>query len=317
LARDDDEIRFKFSADGSIFFCVVSSLFSDDKSTIRVFDPVTGEQRTQFKGLKKVHSFVASADGAWIACGHGSGQMDVFSVASKARTSLKESDDSPIDVLLFSDDAQELVGGSKLGVVRVWDRASGACKATFEVSTSTVTALAYAGTPGGARVAVGREDGSLCLWSPSTSASHDILRGDQATAKNVDFVQFSADRSTLTSRGEDGIVFSWAIPFDVDDTDMARCALCPREEGVDSAPNPTTLPHLLSQSDPEDVVDSHFHTAYRVRKDGWLVKGDRRVMWFPSSIRPRGKDMFYAYENEQVVFRTPSAALVFLKWVDE
>ena len=316
-ARDDGDIRFKFSGDGSIFFCVASSLFSDDRSTIRVFDSVTGEQRTQFKGLKKVHSFVASADGAWIACGHGSGQVDVFRVASRERTSLKESHDSPINVLLFSDDAQELVGGSNTGVVRVWDRANGACKATFGVSTSMVTALAYTDTPGGARVAVGREDGSLCLWSPSTSASHDILRDDQATVKNVDFVQFSDDQSRLTSRGGDGVVFSWAIPFDVDDADMARCAVCPREEGTDGVSNPTTFPHLLSQSDPEDVVDSFFHTTYRVRKDGWLVKGDRRVIWFPPNMRPRGKDVFYGYENGQVVFCTPSAALVFLKWVDE
>ena len=316
-ARVDDKIQFKFSADGSIFFCVVLSLFSDDKTTMHVFDSVTGEQRAQFNGLKKVHSFVASADGDWIACGHGSGQVDVFSVASRERMCLRESGDWPINVLLFSDDAQELVGGSKTGVVRVWDRANGACKAMFGVSTSMVTALAYAGTPGGARVAVGREDGSLCLWSPSTSTSHDILRGDQATVKNVDFVQFSDDRSRLTSRGEDGTVSSWAIPFVSDDADMARCALCLREEGTDGVSNPTILRHLLSQSDPEDALDSHFHTAYRIRKDGWLVKGDRRVIWLQSfAIHPRG-NMFYAYENGQVVFCSPSTGLVFLKWVDE
>jgi WD40 repeat protein len=315
--RDEDDIRFKFSADGSIFFCVLLRLFDDDKSTVRVFDSVTGEQRTRFKGLKKVHSFVASADGAWIACGHGSGQVDVFSVASGERMSLKGSDDSLINVLLFSDDGRELVGGSKTGVVRVWDRANGTCKATFGASTSMVTALAHAGKPGGARIAIGREDGSLSLWSPSTSASHDILRGDQATVKNVDFVQFSPDDwCRLTSRGGDGTVFNWAIPFAVDDADMARCTLCPCEEGADGVSNPTTLPHLLSQSDPDEAVDSHFHTAYRVRKDGWLVKGDRRVIWFPAFIRPRGKDAFYAYENGQVVFCTSSTALVFLKWVD-
>ncbi|KAH0834945.1 WD40-repeat-containing domain protein [Lanmaoa asiatica] len=53
---DDDDIRFRFSADGSIFFSVVVNLFRDDKSTMRVFDSVTGEQRAQFTGLKKVHS---------------------------------------------------------------------------------------------------------------------------------------------------------------------------------------------------------------------------------------------------------------------
>ena len=175
-----------------------------------------------------------------------------------------------------------------------------------------VTALAYVSRPGGSRVAIGREDGSLYLWSPSTSASHDILPGsDQATVKNVDFVQFSDDRSRLTSRGGDRTVFIWAIPFDADDAEMARCAACPREEdsNADGISNPTTLPHLLSQSDPEDVVDSFFHTAYRVRKDGWLVNGNRRVIWLPF-IRPRGKDTFFAYENGQVVFFAPSTALI-------
>lgn len=314
-AREDDDIRFKFSPDGSIFLCVILSLFSDDRSSVRVFDSVTGEQRAQFKRLKKIHSFTASADGTWIACGHGSGQADIFRVASKEQTGLKESDDLPINVLLFSDDAQELVGGSNAGVVYVWDRASGACRATLRVSTSMVTSLAYASTPGGARVAIGREDGSLCLWSPSRSASHDLLSGDQVTVKNVDLLRFSDDQSKLTSRGGDGTIFSWSVSFDADDTDLARCAVCPREEGADGVSNPASIPHLLSQSDPEDVVDSHLNTAYRVRKDGWLVNGDRRIIWLPPSRRPRGKDTFYAHENGQVVFALP--ALIFLKWVDE
>ncbi|KAI9568724.1 hypothetical protein HD554DRAFT_2097581 [Boletus coccyginus] len=276
-AREDDDIRFKFSPDGSVFLCVILSLFSDDRSSVRVFD----------SRLKKVRSFTASADGTWIA-------SDVFRVASKEHTTLLvgESDDSPINV--------ELVGGSNAGVVHIWDRASGACKATFRVSTSMVTSLA---------VAIGREDGSLCLWSPSS--------GDQVTVKNVDLLRFSDDWSRLTSRGGDGIVFIWSIPFDADDADLVRCALCPREdsEGVDGVSNSTSIPHLLSQSDPGDVVDSHLNTTYRVRKDGWLVKGDRRVIWLPPSRRPRGKDTFYAYENGQVVFALP--ALNFFKWVDE
>ena len=129
--HDVDDIRFKFSPDESIFFCVAPSLINDDKSTLHVFDSITGEQHAQFKGLKKVYSFVASADGSWIACGHGSGQVDVFRIASKERTNLKDPDASPINVLLFSDDAQELIGGSQAGIVRVWDHASGTCKATF------------------------------------------------------------------------------------------------------------------------------------------------------------------------------------------
>ncbi|KAG8216568.1 hypothetical protein J3R82DRAFT_6749 [Butyriboletus roseoflavus] len=317
--RDSDDVKFKFSADGSIYFCVVPNFFNDNKSTIRVSDSVTGEHRAQFTGLKNVHSFVASADGAWIACGRGLGQVDVFQVASKERTNIGESNGSPIKVLVFSDEAQEIVGGSETGVVRVWDRASGECKATFGASTSMVTALAYAaGTPatadgGGARIAIGREDGSLCVWSPSTSASHDLVRGDQATVKHVDFVRFSDDQTRLTSRGEDGTAFSWAISFDADDTDMARCTRRTRQEGVDA--HNTSLPHLLSRSDPEDTVDSLFHTAYRVRKDGWLVEGDRRVIWLPPFTRPHGKNTFYAYENGSVALCTPSSTWLFLRYV--
>ena len=90
------------------------------------------------------------------------------------------------------------------------------------------------------------------------SASHDILRDDQATVKNMDFVQFSDDRSRLTSRGGNGTVFIWAIPFDADDAEMMQYVACPREEdsNADGISNPSTLPHLLSQSNPEDVVVS-------------------------------------------------------------
>ena len=309
--HEDGDIRFKFSPDGSIFFCVVSSFLSDDKSTLRVFNALTGEQRIQFSGLKKVHSFVASADGAWIACSHGSAKVEVFGVVGGGRTSMAMSDDeSLVNVVVFSDDAQSLIGGLQTGVVHVWDRASGACTATFGVSTSMVTALAYSSS---ARVAIGREDGSICLWSLSTSASQDVVRSDQATVKHVDFIQFSEDGSRLTSRGEDGTVFTWAITFDADDTDMARCTLCPRQEGV--VDDTSNTGHLLSQSDPEDAVDSLFHTAYRVRKDGWLVKGERRLIWMSPLMRPRGKDAFYAYKSRLVVFFAPSKVLVFLKWV--
>ena len=316
--HEDGDVRFKFSPDGSIFFCIVSSFFSDDKSTVRVFDAVTGEQRTQFSGLKKVHSFVASTDGAWIACSHGSAKVEVFGVVSGGRTSMAVSDDdSVVNVLVFSDDAQSLVGGSQTGVVYVWNRASGECNATFGVSTSMVTALAYAVTPCETRVVIGRKDGSLCLWSPSTSSSHDIIRGDQATVKNVDFIQFSDDRSKLMSRGEDGTVFTWAIAFNADDTDMARCTLCRHQQGVDDASNTTkSPPHFLSRSDPEDTIDTLFQTAYRVRKDGWLVEGDRRVIWLPPSIRPHGKDALYAFRNGWVALFTPSSLWLFLKYVE-
>lgn len=311
-----DNARLKFSADGSIFFCLVSNLFNDDKTTVRVFDASTGGQRTQFTGLKMVHSFAASVDGAWIACCHGSDKVEVLGVVGGGRTSMDMPDgDSLVNVLVFSNDARSVIGGFEKGVVRIWDRTSGQCKATLEVSTSKVTALAYAVTPGETRVAIGREDGSLCLWSPSTSASHDV-RGAQASAKLVDFVQFSDDRSRLTSRGEDGTVSTWAIPFDADDTAMARCTLCPPSEGADSPSNSDTAsPHLLSQFDPEDAVDSLFHTTYRVRKDGWLVDGDRRVVWIPSAIRPHGKNAFYAFANGSVVFLTPSSLWLFLKYV--
>ena len=306
LGNEDN--RFMFSADGSILFCILSSLFNDDKSTLRVFRASTGEQCNQFTGLKKVHSLVTSVDGAWIACGHGSGKVDVFKVVGGDRKSMSVSDDSLVNALVFSDDAQSLVGGSKSGVVRIWDRASGECKATFEETTSTVTALAYGAE---ARVAIGREDGSLCLWSLSTSASHDIVRSDHATVKNVDFLQFSGDRTRLTSRGEDGTVFTWALP-DSDDTEMAHCTHCLPQ---DDASNTGSLPHLLSQSDPEDAVDSLFHTAYRIRKDGWLLDGDRRVAWIPASIRPHGKNTFYAFESGLVVFLMPDSLWLFLKYV--
>ena len=332
--RDSDNIQFKFSGDGSIFFCVLANVLNDDKSTLRVFNGMTGEQRTQFKELQWVRSSTASTDGAWIACCHGSVKVEVFGVSKGGRTSMSLSgDDAPIKALLFSDDAQLLIGGSEKGAVRVWNRASGECTVTFEGSTSQVTALAYGVTSNDTRVAIGREDGSICVWSPSKSASHDILPGDQATVKNVDFIRFSNDLSRLTSRGEDGSVFTWAIPDT--EAEMTQCKLCTlpqegegegdgeaiggsvdRESGTGDLKNQTmSPPHLLSRTDPEDTVDSLFNTAYRVRKDGWLVEGERRVIWIPPAIRPHGKNTFYAFEDGSIALFAPSELWLFLKYV--
>jgi len=76
-------------------------------------------------------------------------------------------------------------------------------------------------------------------------------------------------------------------------------------------------PHLLSRSDPEDTVDGLFHTAYRVRKDGWLVEGERRVIWIPPAIRPHGKNTFYAFEDGSVALFTPSDLWLFLKYISQ
>ena len=330
--RDNDNIQFKFSQDGSIFFCVVASLLNDDKSTLRVFNSMTGEQRTQFKELQWVRSSTASADGACIACCHGSVKVEVFGLSKGGRTSMSLSgDDTPIKVLLFSDDAQSLIGGSEKGAVRVWNRANGECTFAFEGSTSQVTALAYGVTSNDTRIAIGREDGSICVWSPLKSASHDILPGDQATVKNVDIIRFSDDLSRLISSGEDGSVSTWAIPDT--EADMTQCKLCTppqegegdgeatggsvdRESGASGSKNQTTCPpHLLSRTDPEDTVDSLFTTAYRVRKDGWLVEGERRVIWIPPAIRPHGKNTFYAFENGSVALFAPSSLWLLLKYV--
>ncbi|KAG9311510.1 hypothetical protein JVU11DRAFT_7713 [Chiua virens] len=344
--RDDDDIRFKFSADGSIFICVIASLLRSDKSTVRVFDSVTGEQRTQFTGLRKVHSFTASNDGAYIACGHGSGQVDILAVASGKRTTVvppTEPNDVHINALAFSDDARELVGGSKSGVARVWDRASGECKTTFGESTSMVTSLAFANVPaGGARIAIGREDGSFCVWLPASSSAFQVIHlqdpvvphsesiasssQDEAATEKVKtsmiLTQFSEDRSKLFARREDGTIFSWAMTVPLS-CDVAASEGAVRDElpqaGYDSNASTTSTPqfHLLSQSDPAEAVDNHFHTAFRVRKDGWLVKGDRRVIWLPPHARPRGKDTLYGYESGLVVLHVGTSSLLIFKCVDE
>ena len=400
--RDDDEhVRFQFCADGHAMFSIASSRLMSGRSTLRVFDTETGAQRAQFSGLKKVHGSIASADGAWIACGHGQGQVDVLHVQGGTRTGMrvpapedgkagankdgkagadKDAEDSAssIGVFVFSDDrdARALVGGSRAGTVYVWDRASGACTATCRSATSPVTALGYWATKD--TIAIGRADGSLSMWSPSTSASYDLVRADTAPTPHIDVARFSEDAPEglrLISRGEDGAVCRWAVSVPVltadrgddgndghnednggdsgnpgdngndrgegegdngDDggngTDDGNDgeggndgdALTPAGHVGDTHTPPQTPSHapaqthtLLTRSDPAEAPDSHFHTAYRVRKDGWLVQGDRRRVWMPPSIRPRGKDVVYAYASGLIVFFTPSGLLGFLKLGDE
>ena len=384
LRDDDKHIRFQFCADGSTFFCVASGRFNSDKSTVRAFDAGTGVQRMQFSGLKKVHGCVASADGAWIACGHGQGQVDVLSVRSGIQTGMRVPEDenvgadaeggaddkaSLVSILVFSDDrdVQALVGGSRTGIVYVWDRASGACMATFQGSTSPVTALAYSCAfgntyrvadassntdtvaPGGV-IAIGRADGSLSVWSPpSTPASYDLVCADSVPTPNIDVVRFAQDTSgsglRLISRSEDGAVCTWAVPIptsnrneddrndgDGDNGDSENDGNN-RHKGEEDNGNDRndrsvgdngnaltqtqtqTQPHtsFLTRSDPAEALDSHFHTTYRVRKDGWLVKGERRVVWMPPSIRPRGKDALFAYPSGLILFFPSYGGFVFLR----
>ena len=107
----------------------------------------------------------------------------------------------------FSDDGKTVFTGSKDGVVRVWDVATGILRegiVNAEVGGEPVWAIAA--NVNGTQVASCGWSGKVTIHDPSTGK---VLAGLAGHKKRIDWLQFSPDGESLFTSSRDGTVRKW------------------------------------------------------------------------------------------------------------
>ena len=114
---------------------------------MRIWDPVTGEQRAAFAGHTGGVTAVAIApDGAWLASGGRDGSVRIWDRASGEQRAAFAGHTGGVTAVAIAPDGAWLASSGRDGSVRIWDPVTGGISAVMRVDSRL-------------------ED---CAWSPSS-----------------------------------------------------------------------------------------------------------------------------------------------------
>jgi WD40 repeat protein len=126
---------------------------------------------------------------------------------------------SSVEVVSWAADGQTVASSSLGGAVRVWNGASGQeLHNYFQDVNAPMRALAFA--PTGTQLAVGGDDGIICLWNGTTcqipgngdgARCMDVPQRLQASQKAIRSLAWSPDGRFLAVGADDGVLSVWDI----------------------------------------------------------------------------------------------------------
>jgi WD40 repeat protein len=105
---------------------------------------------------------VFSPDGKTLAAGLGSGNIELWDVATGKSTAVLKGHTNAILSLAYSPDGKTLASGSD-GSIKLWDVATGKNTATFQGDKTSLWSLAY--SPDGKTLASVGLEGIIRLWN--------------------------------------------------------------------------------------------------------------------------------------------------------
>ena len=176
-------------------------------NTIRLWDPVTGEQEQTLAGnTNSVLSVAFSPDGRTLASGAVDKTVRLWDpVTSELKRRITGHPDMVFSVA-FSPDGRTLASGAEDATVRLWDPVTGELKRTLTGHSNVVSNVAF--SPDGQTLASGAGDGTVGLWDVVTGEQKQTLRGHMHW---VESVAFSPDGSTLASGAREKTIRLWDV----------------------------------------------------------------------------------------------------------
>ena len=160
-----------------------------------------------------------------LATGWGDGTIRLWDVATRKNVTAfvtPKAESNPEETILirsvaFSPDAKTVASGNtgstSMGMIRLWDVASGKNTASFRGSTSPFVIIpgiyCVVFSPDGNTLATGHEDNVIRLWDVASGkivAKFEVDSGDLIYS-----VAFSPDGKTLASGGKEGTIKLWNV----------------------------------------------------------------------------------------------------------
>jgi WD40 repeat protein len=189
---------------------VGSRLATETSGTVLIWDPISGQQASTFRGSLSPSPIAVAPDGTWLATADG-GKVRIWDTATGQQTaSLPHIGGGEAKMAVAPDGSWLAVGGLD-GTVRIWDPAAGQQTATLTGCKGRVARMAVA--PDGSWLAItcGWDDQfriwdqTLRIWDLSTSAQIGSLYAGGGEAK----MAVAPDGTWLAVGGHDGTVRIW------------------------------------------------------------------------------------------------------------
>ncbi|KAM6514247.1 hypothetical protein FALCPG4_015403 [Fusarium falciforme] len=154
-----------------------------------------------------------------------------------------EGHDGAVNSVVFSADDQRLASGSRDGMIRVWDAATGVCLQTIKSDGGWVYSVVFSAD--GLRLASGSGDGTIKVWDAATGVCLQMLKGHYAWVSSV---VLSANGQQLVSGSGDHTIKVWDAA-----TGMCLQTLEGHDGAVNSVAFSTDRQQIASGSD-DDII---------------------------------------------------------------
>ena len=191
-----------FSLDGRL----LASGSSDQ--TIRLWDPVTGEERKLLRGhTGAVRTLVfAAPNGQLLASGSADGTIRIWDVAQGREIKTLSGRLGAIRGVAFAPDGQSLASVGEDGSLRLWDWKAGKETKATKSRRGMLSSVAF--SPDGTTLATGSSDSLAYVWDVATLGRRSVYTGH---AGAVQAVAFAPDGTLVATGAADGGVRLWEV----------------------------------------------------------------------------------------------------------